>query len=159
MLRKKLKAFTLVECLVSIAVLGVGSLTMAQVFSAVGKMNVENHTVNESLSRQMSYVEQYTNNDSDTIRVDIFANEDASGKSSPVVIDSATKKPPHIDTATGYANVKITKKNADGTDGDSYSYPVDMFVLVSRKTDDSEYSATEEDPFNLRYKYILGHQN
>ncbi len=55
---KKLKGFTLVECLISLAVLAVASLVMAQIYASVGSINRQNHYMNTSLAAQMALVEQ-----------------------------------------------------------------------------------------------------
>lgn len=174
-MKKRFKGFTLVECLVALAVLGMASLTMAQIYSNVARKNKTNNLINTSLSNQMAYVERYT--DSETITV-------AYG-------GAASTDPPHKTDAGGSTNyVKIQKVlPTDTSEENKYSFPVDVYLLRSRnskdealnkqKSDmisgaaghvgpDSEYvyydvvdvgntNGYGEADYNLRYKYILGH--
>ena len=59
-MKKHFKGFTLIECLIALAILGVASLTMAQIYASVAQRNRNNQIMNTSLSNQMSYVERYT---------------------------------------------------------------------------------------------------
>ena len=64
---KKTRGFTLVECIVALAILGIASLVMAQIYAAVSQQNRLNHQNNASIANQMKYVEEKT--DSEAIRV------------------------------------------------------------------------------------------
>ena len=91
----KIKGFTLVECLIALAILGIGSLVMAQIYADVSKRNLSNHNVNTSLSYQMKVVEEATGADAISM---YFGGLDGSGqpKPDPNSADSNTdKKPPH----------------------------------------------------------------
>lgn len=57
MKQKKLKAFTLIECIVALALIGFASLLMAQVYGSVSKLNRSNSELNVSLVEQMKIVE------------------------------------------------------------------------------------------------------
>ncbi|MGN0674792.1 MAG: type II secretion system protein [Oscillospiraceae bacterium] len=154
-MKKSFKGFTLIECIVALAILGIASLTMAQIYAGVAKRNRENHVVNTSLSNQMAYVEKYTN----TEAVPIYYNNSTSADPNASNTD---RKPPHESGSGGLKDnyVKIVKVDTDGKtliDDETYSFPVDTFVLKSRDGSDTAYSSDEN--YNLRYKYIIGHSN
>lgn len=147
-MKKSFKGFTLVECIVALAILGVASLTMAQIYATVSLRNKNNHMINTSLSNQMAYVETYT----DSEAYPIYYNNSNTADTSTI--------PPHMTGSTGGANVKIVSSYNNY----EYSYAADIYVLKSRDgndkdSDDTGYIGETEDNYNLRYKYILGHNN
>lgn len=154
---KKFKGFTLVECLVSMAILAIACMILGGIEANVARTNSYNHFMNSSLANQMAYIEKYEN--TDTVKIE----STHSGTTPPSGTNSGT---------TAY--VKVTKFKSNGTDLDTdstYSYPVDIYVMYSRDTNnkgsnDSDYSTvasgysmngSNEKAGNLRYKYILGH--
>lgn len=179
-MKKHFKGFTLIECLIALAILGIASLTMAQIYASVARRNKNNHLVNTSISNQMAYVENYTK--SETIPI-YFGGADGSGNPKKDTHASGDHKPPHTYTndtnnksTTSY--VKITRIDASKSGSASrdkdqvYSFPVDTFVLLSRDSNDissgaTSFSKSYEDHFknssgkdkenNLRYKYLTGH--
>ena len=156
-MKKTFKGFTLIECIVALAILGIASLTMAQIYAGVASKNRENHIVNTSLSNQMAYVERYT--DSET--VGIYFNNSLTTPDSETDASSTTKYPPHKNaTVSNMPQVKIVSSYGSY----EYSYSVDLYVLRSRDANDKDssdsgYMGQSEDDYNLRYKYVLGHQN
>ncbi len=54
---KKMKGFTLIECIVAIAVLGVSSVLLCQGFAQLMKVTNENNTMSMSIAEQMSDAE------------------------------------------------------------------------------------------------------
>lgn len=167
---RKIKGFSLIECIIAIAILGIASLTMAEIYAGVSRTNLDNHLVNTSLSYQMKMVEQKIKANTDTIW--ISSNEpgtvkDDAGNKTPGTVPNVPGKtspdPPHSNstrkTTTKY--VKITKLDSSGNPtNESYSYPVDTFVLLSRDSADrpssNPNSTIEENDIGLRYKYIIG---
>ena len=144
-MKKALKGFTLIECIVALAVLGVASLTMAQIYASVATKNRENHVVNTSLSNQMAYVEKYT--DSETVTLEFDGSE--------------SDEPPHVDTSSYYVEIHSSYATPETAEyqlysSNTYSYGVDVHVLKSRDSDDNEYSDATENKHNLRYKYLTG---
>ena len=193
-MKKHFKGFTLIECLIALAILGVASLTMAQIYAGVAKRNRTNQIMNTSLSNQMSYVERYTA----TQAVPIYYGQTANKPDPEAKTTSTTKKPPHKNSvSTNYNYVKVQKvkdgkdpfddtfnATSDCVDDSTYSFPVDVYVLLSRVNDDvnstgkdaagnsqnfsEQYddfldnpdpTKTYEDDLNLRYRYVLGHSN
>lgn len=61
----KLKGFSLIECIVAIALIGIASLLMAQVYGSVALMNKNNARLNTSLTEQMKFAERELKEDAD----------------------------------------------------------------------------------------------
>ena len=146
----KIKGFTLIECLVALAILGIASLIMAQIYASVSKINQNNHMINSSLAYQVKYIEKYTDDPTETVV--LYALDDGSGNSKP---DSDTDAP-HVDATKKLNYVKFVSSY---TGTNTYSYTVDIFVMLSRKADGTTVSVADEDNYNLRYKYLQGHTN
>ncbi|MBQ8827009.1 MAG: prepilin-type N-terminal cleavage/methylation domain-containing protein [Oscillospiraceae bacterium] len=144
MKKMRFKGFTLVECLIALAILGIASLIMAQIYANVSRMNRSNHNINTSLSYQMKYVEKSIEADS------IIIYPDGGTTSTP---DTSTEPPHKLGKLT---NVKITSSYGSKY---SYSYPVDIRVLLSRDAKNNVVADKEENQYDLRYKYLVGHQN
>lgn len=186
-MKKRFKGFTLIECLVALAVLGIASLTMAQIYASVAQRNRNNHILNTSISNQMAYVERYTN--SQAVPVYYGSTSEVADVESKKA--STTKFPPHRKSvSTNYNYVKLTKvkttadplsdtfSTGDRLADSQYSFPVDVYVLMSRDNNDvssnnkkpdgtaASFNAQYEEYFtssgkdkdlNLRYKYLTGH--
>lgn len=158
---KKFKGFTLIECLIALAILGIASLTMAQIYAGISKINRNNHLVNTSLSYQMQIAEQKTK----TAAIKLPSNE--------TVTPSVPTVPPHERAGTA-VNVKYMRLERSDTH-DVYSYPVDCYVLVSRDannnpskiynpvsdtwSDNPSYTGSKESDISLRYKFVTGYSN
>ncbi len=181
-MKKSFKGFTLIECLIALAVLGIASLTMAQIYANVANRNRTNHLVNTSLSNQMAYVERYTGAEA----VAIYYNNDGSNVSKPDPNATSSHEPPKKSNSGTHKDnyVTIVRVKSDGTNkldtDQTYSFPVDTYVLYSRDSNNvnsigkdengnnvdfggqyEDYLKTnnKEDQFNLRYKYLVGHKN
>ncbi len=178
-MKKSFKGFTLIECLIALAVLGIASLTMAQIYANVANRNRQNHLLNTSLSNQMAYVEKYTGAEA----VAIYYNGTTSSQPDPNATSS--HEPPKKSGSGTHKDMYVTivRVKSDGTSLDTdqtYSFPVDTFVLYSRDSNNvnsigkdengnnvgfggqyEDYLKTnnKEDQFNLRYKYLVGHSN
>ena len=145
-MRKNIKGFTLVECLVAMAILAIACMTLGAIEASVAKTNNANHFMNSSLANQMAYIEKYIN--AETLPIINTYTGGADGKTPPSGTNSGTN-----------AYVKIESS----TTNEVYSYPVDIYIMYSRDThdtgsDDSGYSTVfSEENNNLRYKYLLGH--
>lgn len=175
-MKKTFKGFTLVECLIAMAILAIAGTLMAEIYANVMSRNNYNHFMNSSLANQMAYIEKYT----DTESVAIYYG----GGTKPVADSHKTsdKKPPHDHVSsnsgtTAYAQVQKLDKDGNVISDDKYSFPVDIYVMYSRDTDDDSSTTVTisgtgdrstaanssytnlyvENNRNLRYKYILGH--
>lgn len=179
---KKIKGFSLIECIIAIAILGIASLTMAEIYAGVSRTNLDNHLVNTSLSYQMKMVEQ-TDSTKDKVDDTIFISSKEKGKVVSKVKDltqpngvkitkdtnTTPTDAPHKRSSDNVNCITITKKApTTATSNDfskntyNYSYPVEMYVLLSRDKNDkpssdstSELNGKEND-INLRYKFIIG---
>jgi hypothetical protein len=142
---------------VALAILGVATLTMAQVYSAVARMSRDNEFMNISLSEQMKYVESRSTTNTEAVKI----------PSAPGTISGENTS--HKINTTRY-RVFITGgpvKN-DGTvdaayDDFEYEYGVDMYILYSRDVNDLTDGEAgyawdgmyDESEGKLRYKYLL----
>lgn len=154
---KKLKGFTLVECIVALAVLGIASLVMVEIYSNICRINRGNHDTNSSLAYQMKYVEKKDNMQA----IKIKANESYDADGVPL-----NNQAPHMRTGITHIYVK--------GNGNEYSYPVDYNVLQNRDQNDqaafiydastdtwsanSNYIGDREDNYYLSYKYWTPNQ-
>lgn len=96
-MKKRIKGFTLVECLVALAVLGVSSMLLVQAYTQLMKMTNLNHAVYTSISDQMADVEksstgnakelspplnasnQYSNSEGRTLEIERVAKDSSTG--------------------------------------------------------------------------------
>ncbi|MDE6762635.1 MAG: prepilin-type N-terminal cleavage/methylation domain-containing protein [Oscillospiraceae bacterium] len=143
-MKKSVKGFTLIECLIALAILGVASLTMAQIYAGVARRNMRNHLTNTSISNQIKYVEQYSNSTTDAVIVkgDDVAPGDSMGSSQYMEI------------------FEIKNVDSNGVielDNDrTYGYSVDVYALNTRDASDN---VTTNGTVDLRYRYLVGHTN
>lgn len=171
-MKKTFKGFTLVECLVAMAILAIAGTLMAGIYANVASRNNFNTFNNASLSNQMAYIEKYEN--ANTVKI----TNTHSGTTPPKGTNSGT---------TAYVKVKNSTTSLE------YSFPVDIYIMYSRDTQnqstrtglteiDSSGNASGgstnsaygkvagsfstngtdknkdgENQGNLRYKYLLGH--
>ena len=153
-MKRNFKGFTLVECLVAMAILAIACMTLGAIEASVAQTNKNNHFMNTSLSNQMKYIEEYTN--SETVPM-LYG-----GAATP---DTDAPTPPHkhiTGTANKYPDtfVKIETVDSSGNKTYPYSYAVDIYVMYSRDRSDGQLSndaGYTEKNNNLRYKYLLGH--
>lgn len=163
---KKFKGFTLIECIVALAVLGIASLVMAQIYANVSWINRRNHDINSSLAYQMQYVEKKLSAEA----VEVKANEPvlpATGK--------INTQPPHLRTGVNNITIKRVTVGSDIGAGQTYSCAVDYYVLQSRDQNNEaaytynsstntwvanpNYTGNQDDNYYLNYKYFVGHSN
>lgn len=158
-MKKTFKGFTLVECLVAMALLAIACMTLGGIEAAVARRNNANHFNNTSLANQMAYIEKYSNGAVETVSI----------KSTY----TTANVPPNGTNSGTTAYVKVTKLTGEGgtaVSNNTYSYPVDIYVMYSRDNADKSSSETgygtiagsmsgtgsSEKEGNLRYKYVLG---
>ncbi|MDD7428745.1 MAG: prepilin-type N-terminal cleavage/methylation domain-containing protein [Oscillospiraceae bacterium] len=155
---KKLKGFTLIECIVAMAILGIASLLMVQIYGTVAKMNRENNRMNNSLEKQMEYAEnelKKANGDPDIsiICISSYDNDDAT------VSDKDNYKV-QFDLVTD--TTKTDSKKASNFAGTSSSKQikadVDLYVIGVKSSQDSVTEKTLDTDNTVRYKFILPKQ-
>lgn len=180
-MKKSFRGFTLIECLIALAILGIASLVMAQIYADVSRTNMNNHNVNTSLSYQMKVVEKATGTDS--IPVYYGSTSSTSVPDSHSASEGGDCNPPSKATGVSVQKNYIEIKKYDSTgklSDEMYSYPIDVYVLLSRDKNDEpskKYDSTQnkwvdnpayqdrekggfdEKDASLRYKYIVGHKN
>lgn len=141
-MKKNFKGFTLVECLVALAILAIACMTLGAIEASVARINNANHFMNSSLANQMAYVEKYI--DGETVHI----SNTHTGSTPPSGTNSG---------ASAYVKIESSETS------EAYSYPVDIYILYSRDThntgsNNGSYSTVfSEENTNLRYKYLLGH--
>lgn len=145
---KKIHGFTLVECIVSLAIIGIGALIMAQIYASVSNINRANHQNNSSIAYQMKYVEQKTN--SEAIKV-------KSGETIPATPPTDGVEPPVNDATV--TKMTLTRKKTSTLNTEAvYSYAVDYYVLMSRDQNDEpmyKYNKTTDTwTYNTNYQNI-----
>lgn len=147
MKRKKTRGFTLIECLIALAVFGIAALSMAQIYAMVGKVNMKTHSNNTSLAYQMKIVEKAIGKDANST-ITIQYKTTADKKS------DANKDAPHKKGASiNYVKITSSYSNKD------YSYGVDTHVILTRYyngTTDKAVTPAQDSADNLRYKYFIG---
>jgi prepilin-type N-terminal cleavage/methylation domain-containing protein len=142
-MKKKLKAFTLVECIIALAVFAIAALTITQVYASIARMNKQNEYMQYSLAKQMQYIERETN--SGKIEVPYNAEAEAIKGQMNMGDNNVFKIVGGIDVP--------------GEEPNTYVYGVNMYVLYSRDILDRDSNsadfAYEDIDSNLRYKYLL----
>lgn len=133
-MKKTFKGFTLVECLVAMAILAIAGTLMAGIYANVASRNNFNTFNNASLSNQMAYIEKYENAATFSIQNNVD-NDTATEKTKPRHI----KYPSSNNGKTAYVKVKNSTTNLE------YSFPVDIYIMYSRDThnkssNDTDYS-------------------
>lgn len=134
-MKKNFKGFTLVECLVAMAILAVACMALGAIEATVSQRNNFNHFNNSSLANQMAYVEKYNSLASVAV---YYGGGTKPTKDSHV---SSDKKPPHQhDTnnngTTAWVQIQKLDKDENLVTDDKYSFPVDIYVMYSRDTQD-----------------------
>lgn len=138
---KSLKGFTLVECVVAMAILGIASLVMAQIYGSVAKINRENHRANQSLSQTVAAAEKQISSGAPDEVVRIH------GDSITSLDMTFTKSNPPAHGTAGSYNIK----NQD----------TDIYVYSAHYENNSGTSVyynqptSGSDPIGLRYKYFV----
>ncbi len=150
-MKKTFKGFTLIECIVSLAILGIAALTMAQIYAGVAMRNRRNHELNSSMANQTAYIEKQIKDDSGAVSVFKYQNTDD---------PDTNTTPPHSHLSQNKVTdsyILIKDQN-----GNEYSYPVDVYLLKSRDKqnrddEDAGYNGAADDETDLRYKFFTAH--
>jgi prepilin-type N-terminal cleavage/methylation domain-containing protein len=180
-MKKKIKGFTLVECIVAMTIFAIASLTIAQVYVTVNAIQKENEYMQYSLANQMKYVENDTQSQAVDIKLTtVYPSVAASGNAYTVyggaggtpmnnVVKMYKIYPGSNGTVEGFEGIVSAGDDTtlDPLTGRQTTYyvGVDMFVYKSRTGssstagEDVTYDAsgrayTDESNTNLRYKFM-----
>lgn len=155
---KMIKGFTLIECIIAMALIGVVSMLMVQVYGSVAKMNRNNNSINNSMEKQMEYVEnelQKKKTGDESVKI--------------ACIHSYDKPAADKDSSVSYAkssDVKITFKPSTSTSAsqktkftETIDADVDLYVIGIEEGTDGVQDADSGKVYNndntVRYKFIL----
>jgi prepilin-type N-terminal cleavage/methylation domain-containing protein len=160
---KKMKGFTLIECIVAMTIFAVASLTIAQVYITVSNIQKENEYMQYSLANQMKYVEDAVGAEADSkVQIDYNGTPGATGGADSAV--NGTRVVLHkvnLGTDNKFDGLNF---NDDSATNQEYYVGVNMYVFKSREGssatnesetyEDSDRAYTEESSGNLRYKFM-----
>lgn len=154
---KKLKGFTLIECIIAMALIGMTSLLMVQVYGTVAMMNKDNNMMNNSIDRQMQYAEKQltevaaSGSDDGVVKIVHLSSHDTSAAGNvgeiKIVMDGDLSKNPN------YSKFDIAKTT------DPYEAEIDLYVIGLETTSAAadEYNTTGVESYDnnhIRYKFI-----
>ena len=143
-MRKRIKGFTLIECLVALAVLGVSSLLLVQAYTQLMSMTNLNHAVYTSIADQMADVEKSSTGNAKELSPTLNKNNKYStGEGRKLEIERVTR------TATGYS-AHPTKH---------YNYVTNVSVYASNAyVNHNVQSADEREKKGTDVRYIYFHR-
>lgn len=155
---KMLKGFTLIECIVAMALIGITSLLMVQVYGTVAKMNRDNNRLNNSLEKQMEYVEnelQEANGDS-TVQIIRFYNYTDSGAKSTDV-KTTEKLTFKLKTGTDSSNKYTYSASTNKTKftNEDINADIDMYIVRVVASNDTDGTVYDNNASSASYKFIL----
>ena len=130
---RQLKAFTLIECIIAMAILAISTMLLVQAYSALASVSKSTDEANNSIYLQMGDTEN------------IVVAEKKTGGVEPKKITESAKK-------------DFVIKRTIGSDVKSYSAKVDVYVVNPYGLDDVQLNSTSADAKNDYYdRYIYFH--
>lgn len=129
--RKIARGFTLIECLVALAVLGIVSLLLVQSFTQLAYQTRVNSTLSNSIANQMSDAED------------------------PGAAEAGTNKVTKITSSP--ETFKLTPKYCDGTTKSDVSIEVDVYAVNPYKNDAGDTQVTTGDSSGTDVRYLYFH--
>lgn len=152
MKKNKLKGFTLIECIVALAIIGIASLMMAQIYSSIALINKNNAKLNETLSSQMVQAENEIIAKTGDVDVVMLTNYS---------VDSTNEAYKKIQTEIGAGSIKQNVSNCEiqieATKGDSkakftkISADIDIDVVIYKSSDTAIASGKDS---TIRYMFL-----
>ena len=137
-MKKKVKGFTLIECLVALAILGISSLLMVQAYTQLMKMTNMNNSIQVSISRQMADAERGAAADTDVRQFRTGSDFEM--------------KAQYPFTSNVYSDYN------GGTD--KYKCKVDVYAVYGytyeNNTEMKDTTSSDEDASSVRYIYFHG---
>lgn len=154
-MKKTMKGFTLIECIIAMAIMGIASMLMVQVYGTVALMNRDNRKMNVSLEVQMEYAENQLAEEGGDVKIGRYANY------TPVTSEPTSPTAPPKDTNGGTKSgtltdgIKFDMKDATKKakfDNPDKSSEIDLYVIG---TNNGSSENPNYDSNTVRYKFIL----
>ncbi len=130
--KKSLSGFTLIECLVALAILGIASLLLVQAYTQLMKVTSMNSTISNSIANQMADAEN------------------------PSSAESGTNKVTKL-TTSARETFTITPTFCDGSTEGNLSIQVDVYVVNPYKNDSTDSQVTTGDSSGTDVRYLYFH--
>ncbi len=148
-MKRTVKGFTLIECIIAMAIMGIASLLMVQVYGTVALMNRDNQKMNASLEVQMEYAEQQLADGGGDVKVGRYSNY------TPDTSDSTENGGTKSGTLTDGIDFTLTGGNITKFDKTKKTSEIDLYVIG---TDNGSSEDETYDSNTVRYKFILPRQ-
>lgn len=153
MKKKKLKGFTLIECIVALAIIGIASLLMAQIYSSIALINRNNAKLNQTLSDQMKQAENEVIEKTGDVNVLVVSNYDKDQTLEVYKTDSTAIGSGNF-SKDGSGNYDMEFKAVDGFSKSKFTlYPdeINIDVVIYKSTDTAIASGKDA---TIRYMFI-----
>lgn len=136
--KKSLSGFTLIECLVALAILGIASLLLVQAYTQLMKVTSMNSTISNSIANQMADAENPTSAESGTNKVTKLTTSSR---------ETFTITPTFYNSSNGKFDVTE----------DDLSISVDVYVVNPYKNDSTDSQVTTGDSSGTDVRYLYFH--
>lgn len=145
-MKKRIKGFTLIECLVALAVLGVSSMLLVQAYTQLMKMTNLNHAVYTSIADQMADVEKSSTGNAKELSPALnTSNQYSNSEGRTLQIERVTKN-----ATTGAYSAHPTK---------NYTYKTNVSVYATNAyVNHNVQSAEEREKQGTDVRYIYFHR-
>ena len=153
--KRSLKAFSLIEVLVAMAILGVCSLLLVSMYASVSMRMRSNNQINDRMSEQQKYVETKTQLSATNNKLfDVSVDSSLAGNTAYIGADN---------TQTHKFEIYCIKNNANpswvGSDkASSKNFVVNCAVYTLKNVEDGEpvAEANDKDDLQVDFKYFVG---
>lgn len=136
--KKSLSGFTLIECLVALAILGIASLLLVQAYTQLMKVTSMNSTISNSIANQMADAENPSSAESGTNKVTKLTTSSR---------ETFTITPTFYNSSNGKFDVTE----------DDLSISVDVYVVNPYKNDSTDSQVTTGDSSGTDVRYLYFH--
>lgn len=153
---KKIKGFTLLECIIAMAIIGITSMLMVQVYGTVARMTKDNNMMNNSIERQMQYAEKQleevasSSADNGVVKVRRLSSYDHGTG----VVGSVHKIKIRQDTAPSGSGFTVGKNSDVQAEIDLYVIGIETEQAAAASEYGNSSGVESYDDNNMRYKFI-----
>ncbi len=149
-MKKRIKGFTLIECLVALAVLGVSSMLLVQAYTQLMKMTNLNHAVYTSIADQMADVEKSSTGNAKELSPTLnTANQYSNSEGRTLQIERVTKS---VNASTGEVTYATNTSKP-------YTYKTNVSVYATNAyVNHNVQSAEEREKQGTDVRYIYFHR-